>query len=93
MIVALLIAAAAYAFAGDKFTKYIGDVSPFQGRQRHVRRVLGELVAGERISRGGDQERDDHRASLTSGRSCSITPPARARTSDRTAGRATSQIG
>ena len=36
MIVALLIAAAAYAFAGDKFTKYVGDVSLPTLERRHV---------------------------------------------------------
>ena len=36
MIVALLIAAAAYAFAGDKFTKYVGDVSLPTIERRHV---------------------------------------------------------
>jgi hypothetical protein len=36
MIVALLIAAAAYAFAGDKLNKYVGDVSLPTIERRHV---------------------------------------------------------
>ena len=36
MIVALLIAAAAYAFAGDKLNKYVGDVSLPTLERRHV---------------------------------------------------------
>lgn len=48
MIVAILIAAAAYAFAGDKLNKYVGDVSLPTLERRHV--VGAALLAAAAIA-------------------------------------------